>query len=130
MEVLKSMRLKKLDLYLHIPQEASEYSAELIQDWMGNIKAPELEKEGSITAATSIAEAISGSQHDDLQWLTLHLSRTGLSDRFQTYLMRTRLQLRRNEFTCDKHCSRWIVRGKMDWHDDCSFEEDLYLEEN
>ncbi|KAF1924237.1 uncharacterized protein M421DRAFT_8898 [Didymella exigua CBS 183.55] len=129
LEVLSSMRLKKLDLYLHIPDEASEFSEKLVQDAWGTIAPPLLDKKGSISAAISIAEIVSESQQGVLQWLTLQLSRTGYSDRYQPYMMYSKLQLRRNSYTGEIRGRKWDVRGSMDWYGVPSFEEDLRFEE-
>lgn len=110
------MPLKKLDLYLHIPDEASAFSKRLEQNAMGSIPAPLLDKEGSVAAAIGIAKAISKSQPDPLQWLTLHISRTGYEDRAQPYMMKTALQIRRNHDANQPPASQYEVRGKMEWH--------------
>lgn len=125
--VLSTMHLKKLDLHLHIPDEASEYSDKLVQDAMGTIPHPLLNKQGSIAAAINIAEAISESQPNPLQWLTLHLSRTGYEDRAQPYMMHTGLQIRRNHRTNQRRESKYSVRGKMDWYYGLPPPEELLL---
>jgi hypothetical protein len=119
------MKLTKLDLYLHIPAEASDYSVRLVQNAMGSIAHPELNQRNSITAAINIAEVLSKSQHGVLQWLTLHLSRTGYSDRYQPWIMRTRLQLRRNSYAGKVRERKWDVRGGLDWDDIYSLGNEL-----
>lgn len=119
------MRLKKLDIYLHIPGEASDFSDKLVQDVMGSIEPPRLNKKSSIAAAISIADEISERQKLPLEWLTLHISRTGYYDRFQSYLMHAALQLRRTDGPIDADRGSYEVRGKTDWDDLFPLEEDL-----
>ena len=71
------MRLKKLDIFLHIPDEASDYSAKLNQNAMGTISPPPLDKKGSVAAATVIADSISQKQEYPLERLTMYIYRTG-----------------------------------------------------
>jgi hypothetical protein len=123
------MKFKKLDLYLHIPDEASDYSDKLVQDAFGSIPPPALDKKRSVTAAINIAEVLSESQQDTLQWLTLRLSRTGYSDRYQPWMMHTKLQLRRNGYPGRIGEQMWDVHGKMDWYGLPPLEEDLLFEE-
>jgi hypothetical protein len=123
------MKLKKLDLYLHIPDEASNYSDKLVQNPFGSIAPPELDKQRSITAAINIAEILSESQQDTLQWLTLRISRTGYSDRYQPWMMHTKLQLRRDNHAGHTRRQKWDVRGKMDWYCLPPLEEDLLFED-
>jgi hypothetical protein len=119
------MKLTKLDLYLHIPGEASDYSDELVQNAMGTIAPPKLNQRSAITAAISIAEVLSESQHGALQWLTLHLSRTGYSDRYQPWMMSTKLQLRRTSYAGQVRERKWDVRGGLDWDDIYSLGNEL-----
>lgn len=126
--VLSSMRLKKLDLYLHIPGGANAYSAKLTQDAMGSIAPPQAGEKGCVAAAINIAEVLSGAQQDDLQWLTLHLARTGYSDRCQPYMTYTGLQLRRNAYIGRDLGRRWDRRGDMNWYEVPSLEEEILFE--
>ncbi|PVI03213.1 hypothetical protein DM02DRAFT_640793 [Periconia macrospinosa] len=127
--ILSTMCLKKLDLYLHIPDEASVFSERLVQDAMGSIPAPSLDKSGSIAAAIDIAEVISKSQTDPLQWLMLHISRTGYEDRGQPYMMDTALQIRRTNDTSQSPASKYKARGKMEWYRSLAEDTLLFEEE-
>ena len=129
LEILSTMDLKKLDLFVHIPTEASEYSDELVQNMMGSIAPPPLNKKSSIKAATDIALHVSNRQADELNWLTLHISRPGLIDRAQPYMMFSGLQLRRNEREDGVTNSKYSVHGSMDWTFDSSIEEEIMFNE-
>ncbi|KAI4908071.1 hypothetical protein J4E85_011735 [Alternaria conjuncta] len=118
---LLGMNLTKLDLWLHIPHEANDYSEKLVQDIWGNIPHPELNKESTVASATGIADRLLGSGQGAFQWLTLHLSREGASDRCQPYMMYSKLQLRLNGRPERTRGDKWDVRGKLDW----SFEPTL-----
>lgn len=122
------MRLKKLDLYLHIPGTANAYSAKLVQNAMGTIAPPPLDKQSATAAAIGIAEVVSDAQQDSLEWLTLHLARTGYSDRCQVYMMYSRLQLRRTAYDGVEQDRRWERRGEMEWYGWPSLREDLLFE--
>lgn len=113
--ILSSMRLKKLDLYLHISDSASAYSGKLTQDAVGSIAPPWVDRKGCVAAATNVAEVLSGARQDHLQWLTLQLARTGYSDHCQPYMMCTGLQLLRNEYAGPDRGRRWDRRGDMNW---------------
>ena len=123
------MNLKKLDLFLHIPSEASAYSEKLIQNAMGTIAPPPLNKKSSIKAATDIARHISEQQANELDSLTLHISRTGFSDRAQPYLMFSGLQLRRDECEYKLNNANYSVRGNMEWCSLSSLEEEIMFNE-
>jgi hypothetical protein len=129
LEVLSSMKLTKLDLYLHIPGKETDYCDQLTSGMMGAATTPPLDKKRSVAAAVEIAEAISGSQKDALQWLTLHISRMTYGDRADPWEVFTRLQIRQNSYTNRVCGHKWDVRGKMNWYALPSFEEDLLLGE-
>ncbi|CAN9225767.1 unnamed protein product [Alternaria alternata] len=129
LEVLSSMKLTKLDLYLHIPGQATDYCDQLTSGMMGAATTPPLDKKRSVAAAVEIAEAISGSQKDALQWLTLHISRMTYGDRADPWEVFTRLQIRQNSYSNRVRGHKWDVRGKMDWYALPSLEEDQLLEE-
>ncbi|KAI4638964.1 uncharacterized protein J4E78_011050 [Alternaria triticimaculans] len=126
---LVGMNLTKLDLWLHIPQEANDYSEKLVQDIWGNIPHPELNKESTIASATGIADRLLGSGQGAFKWLTLHLSREGASDRCQPYMMYSKLQLRLNGRSEKTRGDKWDVRGKLDWSYEPTLMEDLLFEE-
>lgn len=123
------MKLTKLDLYLHIPGKATDYCDQLTSGTMGAATTPPLDEKRSVAAAVEIAEAISGSQKDALQWLTLHISRMTYGDRADPWEVFTRLQVRQNSYSNRVRGHKWDVRGKMDWYALPSLEEDLLLEE-
>jgi hypothetical protein len=123
------MKLTKLDLYLHIPGKATDYCDQLIAGPMGTAHTPPLEKERSVAAAMKIAEAVSGSRQDALQWLTLHLSRMTYGDRADRIEVFSRFQIRRTGYSSRVRGHEWDVRGKMDWYGLSSLEEDLLFEE-
>jgi hypothetical protein len=127
--VLSSMKLKKLDLYLHTPGEANDYSDKLVQDIWGNIPAPQLDRDHSIAAAIGIADILSESSQGAFQWLTLHLSRTGYADRCQPWMMNSKLQLRRRRHADQLRERKWDVRGKFDWFHSPTLKDDLLFEE-
>ncbi|KAF7672568.1 hypothetical protein GT037_009599 [Alternaria burnsii] len=129
LEVLSSMKLTKLDLYIHIPGKATDYCDQLIAGPMGTANTPPLDEERSVAAAMNIAEVISGSRQKALQWLTLHLSRMTYGDRADRWEVFSRLQIRRNGYTSRLRGHEWDVRGKMDWYGLPSLEEDLLFEE-
>ncbi|RYO39043.1 hypothetical protein AA0113_g11239 [Alternaria arborescens] len=129
LEVLSSMKLTKLDLYLHIPSKATDYCDQLIPGLMGAAETPPLDEKRSVAAAMHIAKVISGSRQDALQWLTLHLSRMTYGDRADRCEVFSRLQIRRNGYTSRLRGHEWDVRGKMDWYGLSSLEEDLLFEE-
>ncbi|KAI4703549.1 hypothetical protein J4E89_009970 [Alternaria sp. Ai002NY15] len=126
---LVGLNLTKLDLWLHIPHEANDYSDKLVQDIWGNIPHPELNKESTIASATGIADRLLGSGQGAFQWLTLHLSREGASDRCQPYMMYSKLQLRLNGRSERTRGDKWDVRGKLDWFYESTLVEDLLFEE-
>ncbi|CAN9210299.1 unnamed protein product [Alternaria alternata] len=129
LEVLSSMKLTKLDLYLHIPGKATDYCDQLMGGMMGAATTPPLDEKRSVAAAVEIAEAVSGSQKDGLQWLTLHISRMTYGDRADPWEVFTRLQIRQNSYSNRVRRHKWDVRGKMDWYALPSLEENLLLEE-
>lgn len=123
------MNLKKLDLFFHLPGGASDYSAELQQNAMGTIAPPPLSKDSTKKAAITIMELISQTQKRPLEWLTLHISRTGYEDRAQPYLMQTNMQLRRRK---DEHLEgdqQYEVRGSTEWRGLIPIEVQMALEE-
>ncbi|KAF1976981.1 hypothetical protein BU23DRAFT_550929 [Bimuria novae-zelandiae CBS 107.79] len=126
--IISSMNLKKLDMFLHIGDAACDYSSTLQQNPMGTIPAPPLDKEGSVAAAMKIAEAVSGKK-ERLEWLTMHITRTGYSDRYQPYMMDTAFQLRRNECATAAGGEKYNVRGKMAWYSTHDLSEELLFEE-
>lgn len=124
------MNLKKLDIFLRISDSASDYSDTLEFNFLNPVAPPPLDKERSKKAAIEIAEKISEKQKSPLQWLTLHISRTGYMDRAEPWLMQAKLQLRRKE---DAHANavaeeKYEVRGSMEWYSLLSLEEELSLE--
>jgi hypothetical protein len=147
LETLSTMNLVKLDLFLHLPNEACDYSAELRQDAMGTIPAPPLDRERSKKAANGIIKTISkaqtqppeclelhtvsNAQRRPLEWLTLHFTRTGYSDRFQPYQMCADMQVRRSKNEEAEGDEGYEVRGRQSWsegaaklHDELLFEEE------
>ncbi|KAH3914550.1 hypothetical protein HBH56_090730 [Parastagonospora nodorum] len=130
LELISSMRLEKLDLFLHIPDEASDYSAELTQDAMGTRPAPELDIEGSRKAAIKIMEDISRVQIRPLERLTLHIVRTGRLDRWEPYLMFGKLQIRRRKDEGLGGDNLYEFRGKQEWGGMGDLQEELSLEED
>jgi len=114
---------------MHIPQKANDYSEKLEQDIWGNIPHPKLSKEGTVAAATSIADRLVESSQGAFQWLTLHLSRTGVADRCQWYMMYSKLQLRRKGNADQMRGEKWDVHGELKWSDDYTLGEDLLFEE-
>lgn len=125
------MNLRKLELYLEIPSEASEYSERLQGDAMRGSNNPPLNRTQSIAAATRIADSISEKQKDPLEWLTLHISRALYEDRFQPYMTYTAFQLRRKERPGTDE-EKYHVRGKMDWwwYSSLPLQEELLFEEH
>jgi hypothetical protein len=124
LQLLSSMNLKKLDLFIHLPKDACAFSDKLSQDAYGRIPAPPLKKLESKEVAFRLMETIFQSQAHPLQWLTLHFTRTGFMDRFQPYLMSANLQARRST----KGAHDYEFRGQQKWCDAC-FDDELQLEE-
>jgi len=124
------MNLKKLDLFLHLPGAASAYCAKLETDVMGTIPPPPLDKDGTRNAAIAIMETISKAQERPLERLTLHLARTGYSDRFQPYMMNTKMQLRRSKDENAVGDSKYEVRGKQAWRGISQLHEEMLFEED
>jgi hypothetical protein len=125
------MNLKKLQIFLHLPREACDYSAELKQDVMGNIPPPPIDRASSKKAAIGIIETISKAQERSLEWLTLHFTREGYYDRFQPYLMWGNMQVRRSKDNNADGDNAYEVRGRQTWdsraatlHDELIFEEE------
>tara|TARA_R110002003_G_scaffold589_16_gene20710 strand:+ start:6173 stop:7480 length:1308 start_codon:yes stop_codon:yes gene_type:complete len=108
--MLSRMNLKKLDLFLHVPFQSSDFAPELIQNAVGSIPPPAFTKEAAKTAAIKLMEKVSQGQNQPLEWLTIHFTRTGLEDRAQPYLMFAELQVRRA-----KTGSGYEVRGRQEW---------------
>ncbi|KAF2449693.1 hypothetical protein P171DRAFT_460880 [Karstenula rhodostoma CBS 690.94] len=131
LKVLSKMNLRKLDLYINIPDQASEYSEKLEGDAMSGSNNPPLKRAQSIASATRIAESISQKQKDPLEWLTLHISRTLYMDRCQPYMTHTAFQLRQKERPGADN-EKYQVRGKMDWgwHSSPLLREELLFEED
>jgi hypothetical protein len=129
LEVFATMNLRKLDLYLHLPKTACDYSAELESDPMGTIPPPPLDEESSKIAAVKLMETISRAQMRPLEWLTLHIVRTGYHDRFQPYMMFAKIQLRRREANSTIGDGIYEYRGRHRWGAKEEFNEYLLLEE-
>lgn len=130
---MQTMNLRKLDLFLHLPFEASDYSEQLRQDAMGTIRPPPLDKGKSKTAAIEILETISQAQGWPLEKLTLHFARTGLEDRAQPYMMHTKMQVRRSKDQKDDNVlddKEYEFRGRGEWFGAAGLEEELLLEED
>jgi hypothetical protein len=123
------MSLRKLDIFLHIPGETSDYSDKLKQDAMGSIEPPALDKKRTRIAAIKIMEAMSKNHNKPLEWLTLHITRTGYEDRAQPYLMHAGMQLRRSKGNGAAAETKYEVRGKMKWFGLSSLDEELIFEE-
>ncbi|KAH7397158.1 hypothetical protein BKA66DRAFT_546225 [Pyrenochaeta sp. MPI-SDFR-AT-0127] len=126
--LLCTLNLKKLDLFLHLPQSASEYSDELRQNAGGTIAPPPLNRGNTEKAALSLMEKISQAQEEPLEWLTLHLARTGFQDRAQPYLMQAKLQLRRSKDVKSDSDPKYEYRGNAQWNGLSSIEDVLALE--
>ncbi|KAL5387910.1 hypothetical protein DPSP01_003309 [Paraphaeosphaeria sporulosa] len=128
--VLSKMNLRKLDLYMDLPSQASEYSEALQGDAMSGSNNPPLKRSQSIAAATRIADKISQKQKDPLEWLTVRISRSFYMDRFQPYNGYTAFQLRRQERPSAKE-EKYCVRGNMNWRWNKSpfLSEELLFEE-
>jgi hypothetical protein len=123
------MNLRKLDLFLNLPWEASDFSAALQQDMWGSIPAPCFEKETSKAAAIAIMETVSQAQEQPLEWLTLHFTRVGMYDRGQTYLMWAKMQVRRRIKEDRASGEEYEIRGKQEWEDVVGLREELSLNE-
>jgi len=130
LELISSMRLEKLDLFLHLPDEASDYSAELTQDAFGNRPTPELDIKGSRKAAVKIMEDVSRAQMRPLERLTLHIVRIGRLDRWQPFLMFGKLQVRRRKGEGLDGDNVYEYRGKQEWCGMGDLQEELSLEED
>ena len=104
------MGLRHLDLFLHLPDQKTPYSAKLEQTVMGSMPAPPIDKSGSTAAAIKIMETISKAQGSPLEKLTLHLARTGYEDRFQPYMMQGKMQVRRGTEDVEHE-----IRGRREW---------------
>jgi hypothetical protein len=89
--------LQCLDLFLHLPTEATQFSDELIQNAMGTISPPDLNVKGTKLVASLMADMVSAAQKRPLRTLNLHFGRTGYQDRGQAYLLAAKMQLRRSE---------------------------------
>jgi len=124
------MNLKKLDLFLHLPTEASAYSAELRQNMEGSISPPPLDEDGTRNAAITIMETISKAQKAPLEWLTLHFRRTGYYDRGQDYFMYTKMQLRRSKDDSAVGDAKYEVRGEQSWYNGSELHEEMLFEED
>jgi hypothetical protein len=141
------MNLLKLDLFLHLPNEACDYSALLMQDPMGTIPAPPLDKDRSRKAAIGIIgtiskaqtqppewlelHTVSSAQRRPLEWLTLHFTRTGYSDRFQPYQMCADMQVRRSKNEDAEGDEAYEVRGRQSWSERAAtLRDELLFEEN
>lgn len=130
LEIISTMNLKKLDLFVRIPDAASAYSDKLVFDFLNPQPDPPLDKARSKQAAIAIAEQISAKQQHPLDWLTLHISRVVYRDRAEPFLMQAKLQLRRREdASADAGGEeKYEVRGSMAWYGLLSLEEELSLE--
>jgi hypothetical protein len=124
-----TMGLKKLDLFLYIPGKASDYSAELRQNAMGTIEPPPLDKVKSKATAIAIMDTVSQAQKQPLEWLTLHITRTGYSDRAQSYLMHAKMQVRRANEGDVQGDGNYEVRGNQTWEGAADLNEQLMLNE-
>jgi hypothetical protein len=128
-----NLNVKKLDLFLHVPMSKSDFAAELTQNAMGTISSPPFTKEEAAKSAIKLMDDLVASK-PRLEWLTLHFTRTGLQDRAQPYLMHAAMQVRRgrkkscNEISGkDKIKYEYEVRGRQEWGDLTSFEDELRL---
>lgn len=130
------MQLKKLDLCVHISYAACELSDELVAEMWGGV-IPPINRHGAINAAIKIAEAISASQPDPLQCLTLDISRGGHGDRGDWWPMGARFQIRNKGGPRGPRGDKYEVRGTVDWYNPgymdyngrTSLREQLLLEE-
>ncbi|KAF2831092.1 hypothetical protein CC86DRAFT_134764 [Ophiobolus disseminans] len=127
--IVRSMNLKKLDLFLHLPDHATVYSEQLEQDAMGSIEAPPLDIDGSRAAAIGIMETISKAQERPLEKLTLHFARTGRSDRCQPYMMDTMMHLRRSKEEGAVGDSKYEVRGNQSWWGVSELQQEIMFED-
>lgn len=118
------MHLKKLDLFLHVPFESSDYAPELHQNAMGSIPPPAFTKKAAKTTAIKLMQKISKGQKEPLEWLTLHFTRTGLEDRAQPYLMFADMQVR-----LSKTENGYEDRGRQEWVGNTTLEDELHLME-
>jgi hypothetical protein len=122
-----TMNLRKLDLFLHLPQASSDFSTELRQNAMGTIAAPPLDKDKSKMAAITIMKNVSQAQERPLEWLTLHISRTGYFDRGQPFLMHAKMQVRRRPEIDIQGDDDYEVRGNQTWEGMADLDEQLML---
>ncbi|KAF2026033.1 hypothetical protein EK21DRAFT_75043 [Setomelanomma holmii] len=126
LEVFSSMKLKKLDLFLHVPYEASDFAAKLTQNAMGTISPPAFTKKEAAVSAIKMMKRIKA-QNPWIVWLMLHFTRTGLEDRAQPYLMFAEMQVRRTKKKGGKN--EYEIRGKQEWVGVTGLEDELQLVE-
>ncbi|ORY07385.1 hypothetical protein BCR34DRAFT_626448 [Clohesyomyces aquaticus] len=126
--ILSSMPLTKLDLFLHIPMEASDFAPKLTQNAYGSISPPNFTPGPVKTAGIQIFEKVVEAQGGNgrLEWLTLHFTRVGLEDRAQPYLMHAEMQLRRSK---KDGGDGYEVRGRREWGSVVTLEDELELVE-
>lgn len=126
----KWLKLRRLDLFLHIPAEKTEFSDRLVQDVMGTIPAPGLNSEACRKEAQSMIKSFSRAQGVPMECLTLYLSRTGYQDRCQPYLMEGHIQARQVQL--GENESRIDFRGSAAWKGNwtgISYEDERKLSE-
>jgi hypothetical protein len=123
------MKLRNLDIFLHLSSEASDYSARLEQNAMGTIPEPPINKENTRRAAIEIMETVSQGQSVPLDCLTLHISRVGCMDRFQTYMMWCEVRLKRKEDTNVVGDKMYEFRGDFEWGRPQETNEELLFKE-
>ncbi|KAF2740628.1 hypothetical protein EJ04DRAFT_558620 [Polyplosphaeria fusca] len=105
---IAEMPLKKLDLFLHIPQCESDFSCEYHPDVVGSVPPPELDEAKTHATAIAIAQRLSRGKR--LEEIAFWFSRIGREDRFQPYLVLADMVLKR------KKDEAWNVESaRLDW---------------
>lgn len=108
--------LKALDLFIDLPQRETPFAAE--HKW-NQYPFANLDVDGTHKAAASIADRVSNSQNQPLQFLTLHISRMVYCDIRGSVHKEAKMQLRRTDRD-DAHTlgiNKYKVIKKCQWRD-------------
>ncbi|KAF2186266.1 hypothetical protein K469DRAFT_573185 [Zopfia rhizophila CBS 207.26] len=107
-----------LDIYLHLPGNATEFALAYRQDAMGTVSLPIINVEATKKFAIALADEISAHQKGPLQKLKLHFARTAYADRAQPFYVEAGMGLKRSDRDDADTLGdeKYEVRGQYVWH--------------
>jgi hypothetical protein len=121
--LISRINLERLDLFLVLPDTANDYCGELIEEGMGAMRSPPLDKKLSQATAVKMMQDLAASSGHWLERLTLHLTRVTYYDRTDPRILCAKLQVRREKRAGTQ--DHFEFRGKQAWTTNKQMEEDL-----